>query len=195
MWGGRSEGLKGKWVLQVTAMALRERVPEQLAGLLTASHPELRAAAVFTLGTLVQVQLFQINAMDPMCVCCFQPVQLCRVTLESHCHENNLYNVNPPGRSGGKSSSSCSFLICIMLPTRTYSAFPPCFLSAASMFVPDDIATCNHTLCSEVFSHICVDANGVTAHTAPARCCTAHAHSCRNAQQCCETNTTLVGAC
>ena len=41
--------------LQVTAMALRERVPEQLAGLLTTSHPELRAAAVFTLGTLVQV--------------------------------------------------------------------------------------------------------------------------------------------
>lgn len=41
--------------LQVTAMALRERVPEQLAGLLTASHPELRAAAVFTLGALVQV--------------------------------------------------------------------------------------------------------------------------------------------
>ncbi|KAL3149110.1 hypothetical protein ABBQ32_001950 [Trebouxia sp. C0010 RCD-2024] len=40
---------------EVTAMALRERVPEQLAGLLTASHPELRAAAVFTLGTLVQV--------------------------------------------------------------------------------------------------------------------------------------------
>ena len=36
-------------------MALRERVPEQLAGLLTASHPELRAAAVFTLGALVQV--------------------------------------------------------------------------------------------------------------------------------------------
>ncbi len=42
--------------MQVTAMALRERVPEQLAGLLTASHPELRAAAVFTLGALVQVQ-------------------------------------------------------------------------------------------------------------------------------------------
>ncbi|KAL0035168.1 hypothetical protein WJX79_004418 [Trebouxia sp. C0005] len=40
---------------EVTAMALRERVPEQLAGLLTASHPELRAAAVFTLGALVQV--------------------------------------------------------------------------------------------------------------------------------------------
>ena len=36
-------------------MALRERVPEQLAGLLSASHPELRAAAVFTLGALVQV--------------------------------------------------------------------------------------------------------------------------------------------
>ncbi|DBA97523.1 hypothetical protein WJX77_009223 [Trebouxia sp. C0004] len=40
---------------EVTTMALRERVPEQLAGLLTASHPELRAAAVFTLGALVQV--------------------------------------------------------------------------------------------------------------------------------------------
>ncbi len=39
-------------------MALREHVPEQLAGLLTASHPELRAAAVFTLGALVQVHPF-----------------------------------------------------------------------------------------------------------------------------------------
>ena len=36
-------------------MALKERVPEQLADLLAASHPELRAAAVFTLGALVQV--------------------------------------------------------------------------------------------------------------------------------------------
>lgn len=43
--------------LQVTALALRERVPEQLAGLLAADHPELRAAAVFTLGALIRVNL------------------------------------------------------------------------------------------------------------------------------------------
>lgn len=78
---GKPERLKGKWVLQVTAMALRERVPEQLAGLLTASHPELRAAAVFTLGTLVQVQLFHTHATDPTSLCCLQPVHPCRVTM------------------------------------------------------------------------------------------------------------------
>lgn len=43
--------------LQVTALVLRERVPEQLAGLLAADQPELRAAAVFTLGALVKVLL------------------------------------------------------------------------------------------------------------------------------------------
>lgn len=42
------------WV-QVTALALRDRVAEQLQGLLDADHPELRAAAVFTLGALVRV--------------------------------------------------------------------------------------------------------------------------------------------
>ena len=59
---------------QVTAMALKERVPEQLAGLLTASHPELRAAAVFTLGALVQVHCFPHMRLLPptssiTCVC------------------------------------------------------------------------------------------------------------------------------
>ena len=42
-------------------MALKERVPEQLAGLLAASHSELRAAAVFTLGALIQVLLIFIH--------------------------------------------------------------------------------------------------------------------------------------
>ena len=70
MRGSSTEGVfnravQGKWVLQVTAMALRDRVPEQLSGLLTASHPELRAAAVFTLGTLVQVWVFSNHCKQP----------------------------------------------------------------------------------------------------------------------------------
>ena len=81
--GGQWRGLKAMWVLQVTAMALRERVPEQLAGLLTASHPELRAAAVFTLGTLVQVLVFQIIANNTMSLCFFQPVEWIRVIMGS----------------------------------------------------------------------------------------------------------------
>ena len=46
---------------QVTAVALRERVPEQLAGLLSADHPELRAAAVYTLGALVKVLMLPVR--------------------------------------------------------------------------------------------------------------------------------------
>ena len=68
--------------LQVTAMALRERVPEQLAGLLTASHPELRAAAVFTLGALVQVPT--LLSTPNHCSLWAQPmpmVQLCGVLM------------------------------------------------------------------------------------------------------------------
>ena len=64
---------------QVTAMALRERVPEQLAGLLTASHPELRAAAVFTLGTLVQVHTSSSPHHCSLCPQLMSMIQLCGV--------------------------------------------------------------------------------------------------------------------
>ena len=64
-------------------MALRERVPEQLAGLLTASHPELRAAAVFTLGALVQVHILQC------CACPNHPVFACTF-LASRVHVTSI---------------------------------------------------------------------------------------------------------
>lgn len=51
---------------EVTAMALRERVPEQLGSLLSAHHPELRAAAVFTLGALIQVSEPESGALSGM---------------------------------------------------------------------------------------------------------------------------------
>ena len=51
--------------MQVTAMALRERVPEQLGSLLSAHHPELRAAAVFTLGALIQVPVCCVRVERP----------------------------------------------------------------------------------------------------------------------------------
>lgn len=53
--------------LQVTALALRERVPEQLAGLLAADHPELRAAAIFTLGALVKVLTTALSYHCSLC--------------------------------------------------------------------------------------------------------------------------------
>lgn len=93
-------------MLQVTAMALRERVPEQLAGLLTASYPELRAAAVFTLGTLVQVTHALCRAQTTaMSLCFFQTMQLCRIhlvisftpiSLVWHHHESVMPCKQPP---------------------------------------------------------------------------------------------------
>ena len=47
-------------------MAVRENVPEQLQGLVTAPQPELRAAAVFTLGALIQVSITPPHPSSPL---------------------------------------------------------------------------------------------------------------------------------